>query len=55
MLLALTVLFGQMLLALTILYERASVLLISSPGRKSAKLTCSLICLLARTLVAQMG
>ena len=55
MLLALTVLFGQIMLALTILLEQAWLLLISSPGQKSAKLTCSLICLLARTLVAQMG
>ena len=44
-----------MLLELTILFERAWILLIGSLGQTSPTLTSSLLCLLSWTLIAQIG
>ena len=49
------VLLGRVLLALTILLERAWLLLIGLLERTSLTLTCSVIGLLERKLIAQMS
>ena len=55
MVVAVAILPGRMLLALTILLERTWLLLICSLGQTSLTQTCSLIGLLARTLIARMA
>ena len=55
MVVAVAILPGRMLLALTILLERTSLLLICLLGQTSLTQTCSLIGLLARTLIARMA